>query len=161
MKLHPTVQRFYPDGPEMAEIYATCQELDLIVFFHAGRAGIEPESSHRYAMPRHYVAALRDFPDLQFVLGHGGARDVDDMVAMATRFDNAWIGIHGQGITSLAGIIERTGGERMLFGTDWPWYHLAATLAKVLITTEDRPDVRANILRGNAEALLGLRAATA
>ena len=44
----------------------------------------------------------------------------------------------------------------MLFGTDWPFYHLAATLAKVLIVTDgaDRSDIRHAILRGNAERLL-------
>lgn len=42
----------------------------------------------------------------------------------------------------------------MLFGTDWPFYHLAASLAKVLIVTEDSPEVRASILRGNALRLL-------
>jgi predicted TIM-barrel fold metal-dependent hydrolase len=44
----------------------------------------------------------------------------------------------------------------MLFGSDWPFYHLAATLAKVLIVTEGRPRERHAILRGNAERLLGL-----
>jgi predicted TIM-barrel fold metal-dependent hydrolase len=45
----------------------------------------------------------------------------------------------------------------MLFGTDWPFYHLAATLAKVLIATNesDRSEIRHAILRGNAERLLG------
>jgi len=43
----------------------------------------------------------------------------------------------------------------MLFGTDWPFYHLCATLAKVLIVTEGKPEQRAAILRGNAERLLG------
>jgi predicted TIM-barrel fold metal-dependent hydrolase len=51
-------------------------------------------------------------------------------------------------------MLEQTGGERMLFGTDWPFYHLAASLAKVLIVTEGRPEARAALLRGNAERLL-------
>jgi predicted TIM-barrel fold metal-dependent hydrolase len=42
----------------------------------------------------------------------------------------------------------------MLYGTDWPFYHLAATLAKVLIVTEGRPEQREAVLRGNAERLL-------
>ena len=48
------------------------------------------------------------------------------------------------------------GGERLLFGTDWPFYHLAATLAKVLIVTDtaDRREIRHAILRGNAERIL-------
>ena len=52
--------------------------------------------------------------------------------------------------------VGATGGERMLYGTDWPFYHLAATLAKVLIVTRERPVLRDAILRRNAERLFGL-----
>ncbi|MDJ0849888.1 MAG: amidohydrolase family protein [Myxococcota bacterium] len=157
IKLHPTVQRFYPDDPEVMDVYAACDRLGLAVFFHCGRAGIEPESIHRYALPRHYEGALSAFPDLPFVLGHAGARDVADAVPLARRHENAWLGIHGQGVTQLHEMLEATGGQRMLFGSDWPFYHVAATLAKVLIVTEDREAERHAILRGNAERLLGDR----
>jgi predicted TIM-barrel fold metal-dependent hydrolase len=152
IKLHPPVQRFYPDSPELMEIYAQADALGLVVFFHGGRAGIEPESSHPYAMPRHYEAALAEFPKLQFILGHSGARDADAMLALALRYDNAWLGIHGQGLTHLETMIEQTGGEKLLFGTDWPFYHIGASLAKVLIITDtsQRKGIRSAILRENA-----------
>jgi predicted TIM-barrel fold metal-dependent hydrolase len=52
-------------------------------------------------------------------------------------------------------MIELTQGERLLFGTDWPFYHLGASLAKVLIVTQssEREDVRQKLLRDNALAL--------
>ena len=156
LKLHPTMQAFYPDEPEVMPIYEAAERLGLIVFFHSGRAGIEPESRQRYAMPRHYEGALANFPDLPFVLGHSGARDADAMLEIGLRHENAWFGVHGQGVTHLDRMIDRTGGERMLFGTDWPFYHLAATLAKVLIVTDrsERTRIRHAILRDNAERLL-------
>jgi hypothetical protein len=52
-------------------------------------------------------------------------------------------------------MLKSTGGERMLFGTDWPFYHLAASLAKLLIITKGQPQQRFALLRGNAERLLG------
>lgn len=156
IKLHPTMQAFYPDEPDVMEIYETAERLGMIIFFHGGRAGIEPESRHRYAMPRHYRGALANFPKLPFILGHAGARDGEAMLELALRHQNAWLGIHGQGVTHLDKIITETGGQRLLFGTDWPFYHLAATLAKVLIVTDsaDRSGIRHAILRGNAERLL-------
>ena len=156
LKLHPAMQRFYPDEPEAMEIYEECGRLGVAVFFHAGRAGIEPERMHPYTMMRNYEPMLDRFPEVDFVFGHGGARDVDDAVALAARYPNVWMDIHGQGVTVLAEMIERLGGERLLYGTDWPFYHLAATLAKVLIVTEGRPELRDAILRGNAERLLAL-----
>ena len=152
IKLHPTVQRFYPDEPALMDLYAEAQTLGLVVFFHGGRAGIEPESSHRYALPRHYEAALAEFPNLQFILGHAGARDSKAMIALAARYDNAWLGIHGQSLTMLEAMIQSTNVDRLLFGTDWPFYHLGASLAKVLITTAtpERKHIRQKILRDNA-----------
>ena len=157
VKLHPTMQAFYPDEPDALEIYQVAERLGLAIFFHGGRAGIEPESRRRYALPRHYEGALASFPKLPFVLGHAGARDGVDMLALGLRHPNAWFCIHGQGVTHLDTLIRATGGERLLFGTDWPFYHLAASLAKVLIVTQDpgRHAIRHAILRGNAEQLLG------
>lgn len=161
IKFHPTMQRAYPDSDAMMELYDECERLGLIVFFHCGRAGIEPESTHRYALPRHYEAALKTYPKLQFVLGHSGARDVAEAVPLALRYDNVWLDTHGQGVSTLHDMLERTGGERMLFGSDWPFYHIAASLAKLLIITESQPALRHPLLRGNAEQLLGLNTLSA
>ena len=154
IKLHPTMQRFFPDDEMMAPIYDACGELGLPILFHGGRAGIEPEFTHKYALMRHYEGAIRNFPKVQFVMGHAGARDVDDAILLAQKYDNLWLGIHGQGVTKLDQLIREVGADRLLFGTDWPFYHLAATQAKVLIVTENKPDARHAILRGNAVRLL-------
>jgi hypothetical protein len=157
VKLHPAGARFFPDAEEMFPIYRTCGELGLPVIFHGGRAGIEPEYAHQFTLIRHYEGALRAFPDVQFVLGHAGARDVEDAIALADRYPNVWFGIHGQGVTMLGRLLEEIGADRLLFGSDWPFYHLAATLAKVLLVTEGKPAARRAILRGNADRLLGLK----
>lgn len=155
MKLHPTVQAFSPDEPALMPLYEEAERLGLVVFFHGGRAGIEPESRQHYALPRHYEAVLANFPRLQVVLGHAGARDHEGMLELALRHDNAWLGIHGQSVTNLDRMIDRTGGDRLLFGTDWPFYHMGMSLAKVLICTDapGRRGIRRRILRDNALAL--------
>jgi predicted TIM-barrel fold metal-dependent hydrolase len=154
VKLHPTMQRFAPDDPAAMEIYAECGRLGLPILFHAGRAGIEPEATHGYAVARHYEPMLAEFPEVDFVLGHAGARDVEGMLPIAKRHRNAWMEIHGQGVSSLAHLLDELGPERLLFGSDWPFYHQGATLAKVLLVTQQRPDARADILRRNALRLL-------
>ncbi len=158
VKLHPAAQRFFPDSDPAMRIYEACGRLGLVVFFHAGRAGIEPEYTHQFTVMRNYEAMLKRFPDVQFVLGHAGARDVGDAIPLAQRYPNAWLEVHGQGVSSLQQIIESVGGDRLLFGSDWPFYHLASALAKVLIVTEGRPDLRDAILSGNADRLFPARA---
>jgi hypothetical protein len=158
LKLHPAVQRFYPDSPELHPIYSECEKLGIPVFFHGGRAGIEPEYTHRYTLIRHYEGAVASHPQVRFVLGHAGARDVGDAIPFAIRHRNVWLGTHGQGISVLRELIDRVGAQRLLFGSDWPFYHLGASLAKVLIVTEGRPEERTAILQTNAESLLAREA---
>ncbi len=155
IKLHPAGQRFYPDSPELHALYDECARLGMPVFFHGGRAGIEPEYTHRFTLIRHYEEAVGQHPDVHFILGHAGARDVADAIPFALRHANVSLGIHGQGITVLRELIDRVGADRLLFGTDWPFYHLGASLAKVLIVTEGRPEERRAILDRNAALLLG------
>jgi predicted TIM-barrel fold metal-dependent hydrolase len=154
LKLHPAVQRFYPDTPELEPIYAECGKIGLPVFFHGGRAGIEPEYTHRYTLIRHYEGAVAAHPEVRFVLGHAGARDVADAIPFAQKHRNVWVDIHGQGVSVLRELIDRVGAHRLLFGSDWPFYHLGASLAKVLIVTEGSPEARSAILHGNAASLL-------
>lgn len=160
VKLHPAGQRYFPDDPSAMEIYEECGRLGLVVFLHGGRAGIEPGYAHQFTMMRGYEPMLAEHPDVPFVLGHAGARDVEDAMVLARRYPNAWLGIHGQSVTILDRLTREVGPDRLLFGSDWPFYHLGATLAKVLIVTEDRPEVRHAILRGNAERLLASREST-
>jgi hypothetical protein len=155
VKLHPAAQRFAASDAGAMEIYAECERLDLPVFFHAGRAGIEPEAALSYNLVRHLDAAIASFPRVRFALGHAGARDVAEAIPLARRHANVWLDTHGQGVTQLAEILEALGPERLLFGSDWPWYHQAASLAKVLIVTEGKPEARDAWLRGNAERFFG------
>jgi predicted TIM-barrel fold metal-dependent hydrolase len=157
VKLHPEMQRLFPDDPAVMEIYAECESLGLPVIFHAGRSGIEPDFMRKYALIRRYVPAIESFPRVHFILGHAGARDVADAIPVAKRNDNVSLESSSQGVTQLLELVQELGPERLLFGTDWPFYHLAAPLAKILLISEGRPEVRAMILRGNAERVLGER----
>lgn len=154
VKLHPEVQRFFPDAPEAMEIYAECDRLGLVVVFHAGRSGIEPERLRPYALMRHYRPAVAEFPGVRFVFGHGGARDLEDALPIAREHRNVWLGLSSLGLQQIDRARAVLGPERLVFGSDWPFYHLATTLAKILIVAGDDPAARDLMLRGSAERLL-------
>ena len=150
VKLHPGVQRFYADQPEAMAIYEVCDQLGLVVFFHAGRAGIEPQMAQQYNLVRFLEPMLAEFPRLQVVLGHAGARDVSEAIPLAQRYTNAWLGTHGQSVSQLGELVDRVDDQRLLFGSDWPFYPIASSQAKALIVSEHDPDLRRNLLRDNA-----------
>lgn len=154
IKLHPPMQRFYPDDPKAMRLYETCAELGMTVFFHAGRAGIEPGFVAKYAVMKHYLAPAREFPGVNFVFGHAGARDWPEAIPIAREQSNVWLDVHGQGLTALRAMLEQVGPERLLFGSDWPWYPIAASLARVFLATDRDATVRNMIIGDNARRLL-------
>ncbi|MDJ0789003.1 MAG: amidohydrolase family protein [Myxococcota bacterium] len=155
LKLHPEVQRFRPDAPEMMPTYEACERLGIVVIFHAGRSGIEPESVRPYALPRHFEAVLAEFPELIVVLGHGGARDLVEMRRVADPHRNALFGIASLGASSILTLLEELGPERVVFGSDWPFYTVSSALAKLLLATRHDPGLREPVLRGNLTGRFG------
>ena len=73
---------------------------------------------------------------------------------MARGRPNVWMDAHGQGVRDIRRLLEEVGPERVLFGTDWPLFPQAASLAKLLIATRDDASVRDRVFRENARELL-------
>lgn len=154
IKMHPSVQSIFPDDPKAMEIYALCEELHLPVIWHSGRTGIGPETSWKYSDMKRYVEPLKSFPKVRFIFGHSGNRDWREALEIATENRNVWCDTHGLGIPALRAFLDRVGPERLFFGTDWPFYHIAASMAKALYVTEGDRTVRRLLLRENAENFL-------
>ena len=156
LKFHPTQQRIAPDDDLAMALFEECDRLGMCVFFHAGRAGIELESTQPFAEMDRYIEPIETFPDLPFVFGHSGARDFEEAFRIAKQYDNVWLGIHGQGRPNLSRIVDEFDTQRVVFGSDWPFYPLAATLVKVLDVTQGDRTMRDRILSDNARQLLGI-----
>ncbi len=116
--------------------------------------------------PRPHVAAAvlaprtaREVEHLEtttFVLGHSGALQHDTAIGFAERYENTYFELSCLGLGVLREVIEAVPSDRLLYGTDWPFYHQALTLARVLIATEGDAELRRAILHDNAVALFGL-----
>jgi len=156
VKIHPAVQMLPPDHPRAMEVYRTCGELGLPVFWHCGPVDIEGRWGRYCSQLKHYWRAVQAFPDTTFVLGHSGAMQLDQGIELARMYPNVWCEIASQSVAHVGRLIEEVPIERVMFGTDWPFYHQAAGLAKVLIATEDKPTERAMLLHQNAMRLLNL-----
>ena len=156
VKLHPAVQGFRPDEPAAMEVYAACARLGIPVILHCGPVEIETRSGRYHTQVRHYERPLREHPRTQFLLGHAGALQSREALALQRRYPNAWLEISSISLSQLRDAIAEGDVDRIVFGSDWPFYHQAIPLAKVLIATEGRPDVRRKILFDNAARLLRL-----
>lgn len=154
LKLHPPNQLFRPDAWYAMRIYRWCGTANIPVFFHAGPAGIEPKAGQYCAQMRFYERPLRELPDTTFVLGHAGSLQHREAIALQRRYPNAWLEISGLSLAQLREVVTEADTSRVVFGSDWPFYHPVLPLAKLLIATQDRPHLRAAILHDNAARLL-------
>jgi len=154
MKMHPSNQTFRPDAASAMRIYRWCGDEGIAVFWHCGPAGIEPKLGQYLSQVRFYERPIRENPRTTFVLGHAGALQHREALALQKRYANAWLDISSLSLQQLRDLIDEGDTSRILFGSDWPFYHPVLPLAKVLIATEGRPAVRKAILHDNAARLL-------
>lgn len=162
LKLHPIGIRTFPDDPALAPTFAACAERRLPAVVHCG-----PDRHGRgWSLPAAFAPVLEAHPGLPLVLAHlGGAawRETAAFAAAfpAARFDLseivAWAGApKAPSPAELVELIRAVGPERVLMGSDFPWYDPAATVAQVESLPGLGPAEREAILGANAAALLGL-----
>ena len=128
----------------------------MIVLWHCGPVGIEPALGRYLSQVRWYEEPIAQNPRTQFVLGHSGALQMDEALRLQKTYPNVWLETSSQGLSNIRRIVREGDPKRVVFGTDWPFYHQAISLAKVLIATEGDAELRELVLRGNAVRLLGL-----
>ena len=128
IKLHPSSQQFYPGDRRLWPGYRLAQEMGLPVIFHSGVFA----SAEQYAQPKHFVDVLASFPDLTVVMAHIGQGYLDEARSLAADYPNlqfdcsAIISSTAADRTfteeALTALIRDVGVERVMFGSDFPWY---------------------------------------
>src|SRR5690606_7904671 len=101
VKVHPGVQLVRPDARRARPPYGLSGEGEMVVFWHCGPAGIEPRLGQHLNQVRWYEAPIRENPRTTFVLGHAGARQFDDALALQRRYPNVWLETSSQSLTNV------------------------------------------------------------
>lgn len=156
LKFHPAVQLVAPDDRRAMALFRCCAEHHLPVLFHCGPVGIEPRIGRRLCQVHRYERALAENPDVDFVLGHAGALQMEDAIAFARKYPNVYYEIASQSLPAVRRLIDALPEGRLMMGSDWPFYHPAIGIAKVLIATEHSDSMRRAVLHDNAARLFRL-----
>lgn len=156
VKVHPAVQMVAPEDPRAMRLYRRCGARGMPVFFHCGPVDIETRRGRALSQVRRYRAAIEAHPETTFILGHSGALQMEEALGFAREFPNVYLELASQGLAEVRRIVDEGPEDRILFGTDWPFYSQAIGLAKALLATEDRPELRRKVLYENAAKLFGM-----
>ena len=162
VKLHPVLQKFEPNEPRLHPVYQACSEIGLAVLSHTGPA----RDGEPFAEVPAFAPMLAEFPGLTVVLAHLGGGKWRDTLAVARAFPRVafdlceiieWAGAPGAPtVAELATLIRDIGPERVVLGSDYPWYEPARTAELVeSLPVLSRAEKDA-ILGENAARILGL-----
>lgn len=164
-KVHPILQGFDPSDPRMDPLYAVCVDEGLTVLSHSGRAMGPMQRSNPFA----FASVLDVHPDLHLVLAHLGGACWNEVAAFAAAYPSvsfdlceiiAWTGAdNAPSRDELGRLIRDIGPDRVLFGTDFPWYELEATVDQLMDLPHLSDEERRGILGENAVRRMGLRVA--
>lgn len=126
IKLHPDYQEFFVDEDRLFPIYKKCEELGLIIVFHAGFDPLSPKVIH--ALPEKFLKVYKKNPYLKMVLAHLGGMncfsDVKNLLASLEGdlyFDTAFM-FGSCPEKTMMEIINKHGTDRILFASDFPWH---------------------------------------
>jgi hypothetical protein len=164
IKLHPGAQRFYPADPRLAPVYTTAQELGWPIIFHSGAFALGQMRSDFAALP-HFREVIAAYPRLRFVLGHMGFGDFKTCAELSGAYANVMFDccyvINGTepspSLTNeeAAAAIRLAGSDRVMFGSDYPWFDPALDARRISnLALSDNEKRR--VLYENAATVLGI-----
>lgn len=139
LKLHQNIQRFYPNDLRLFPIYEELQSLRLPVLFHTGGIGIRPLQDKYSALDCiEEVACL--YPDMPILLGHAGRGMYDEVALILRKHENVYADVSANFAKlkeyehlPLLELIRKVkiwvgNTDRLLFGSDYPFYGEQQTL---------------------------------
>jgi predicted TIM-barrel fold metal-dependent hydrolase len=162
IKLHTGLQGFSISDERLWPLYAFCQERGMPVLGHGGPDRV----GSGYSEPQAFAAMLEAFPRLTVVLAHMGGATFRQTAALAARFANLcfdcsevieWTGTpNGPTDLELASLIREVGTERVMMGSDFPWYDLDHTVQRIQQLPLLSDEEKRGIMGANAMRLLRL-----
>ena len=153
-ELAPDHARWYP-------FYAKCVELDVPVQLQVGQSLVyDPARPLRsVGRPITLDPVACDFPDLKLVGIHVGIPWTEEMIAMAWKHRNVYIGADAHSPkywpAAFVQYVNSYGQDKVIFGTDYPVLDFERTRAEIE-GLGLKPQVLAKLLRENARTLYRL-----
>lgn len=117
--LAPNDRRYYP-------YYSKCCELDIPIMMQVGHNLVYSRERRLPSVGRPITLddVAIDFPELKLIGIHIGVPWTDEMISMAWKHENVFIGVDAYAPKhwppQLVHYLNSYGREKVLFGTDWP-----------------------------------------
>ncbi|MFF5964347.1 amidohydrolase family protein [Streptomyces collinus] len=172
LKTAPCYLRMSPADRRWYDVYATAEELGVPLLVHTGYTPSK-RADARYFSPLLLEPVARDFPGLRVILAHLGTPWTGPCVELLARHPNLYADLSIFGsyrpaptvAAALAHARKASVLDRLLWGTDYPFATMTASVARMAELAGDpglwpdgaplTPEEHAALMGGTAARLLG------
>lgn len=150
-----------PDHARYYPLYAKCVELDVPIQLQVGQSLVYTKSYPRRSVgqPITLDSVACDFPELKLIGIHVGIPWTDEMISMAWKHENIYIGCDAHSPKywppSFLKYVNSYGQDKVIFGTDFPVLGFERTMQEI-DDLELKPVVLQKLLRDNARRIYKL-----
>lgn len=154
MELAPDHRKYYP-------VYAKCCELGIPIMMQVGQNLVYSRERRLPSVGRPICLdqVAIDFPELKLIGIHIGVPWTQEMIAMAWKHDNVFIGTDAYAPKhwpqEFVHYMNTYGREKVLFGTDWPVIHPQRAIDEIA-ALDLRRESQQKVMRDNALRLFAL-----
>jgi predicted TIM-barrel fold metal-dependent hydrolase len=117
LKLHPFVECFRPDHPFFNKFFKKTNELNLPILFHSGEG---------FSSPGLILKIAKNYPKLPIILGHLR----ESAIGALNECENVYVETSGT-LPDFVELSADVDGDRILFGSDVPYYRYPTQIAIV------------------------------
>ncbi len=153
--LYPHWFGLAPDDAKYYPYYAKCCELDIPIMMQVGQNLVYSRERRLPSVGRPICLdkVAIDFPELKLLGIHIGVPWTDEMIAMAWKHENVFIGVDAYAPKhwpkQLVRYLDSYGRDKVLFGTDWPVIDPERAV-KEIDELKLRPQTMQKLMRDNA-----------
>lgn len=139
IKIHPSIHRVFGNDKSYLPVWTYAKDNKLPILSHTWSITSNPVQ--KFSSPPLFAGYIESFGDVVFVMGHSGGRGLgqEEAVSMAKKYPNVYLDIAGDIFCHglLSRLVEALGAEKIIFGSDWPWFDPMCYLPRISLSPLD------------------------
>lgn len=161
LKLHPIIQNRRLDDPMVLDVLQGFEKFSRPVLTHAGISqyylGAEKDRNTPANGRINYIEALvRTFSQIDFIVGHAGLFQVDEVIARLRGLKNVWVDTSFQSPEVIRDLIAAFGPEKVMYASDWPYGYRVPHIKTIKVACRGDEALENLLFYENARQLLRL-----
>lgn len=161
LKLHPIIQSVSLVDSRTMEALQAYVPLKKPVLVHTGVSGYylgkeKGRNTPAYGKIRYAEEMVKTFPGINFIIGHSGLFQVNEVMRRLRGCPNVWVDTSIQSPLRVRQLVKTFGAEKVMYASDWPFGNRPPAIRIVRDACRGDRRLEDRIFFENARDLLGL-----